>query len=108
MKPLKSNSMRLAKLSTLNELKELSPLIKYKLVDIPSQIELLLLSSNLLYKSKMILDSELTTPKDLTALNYTYEAMKLINAIDNYETHYLTNKEMKEIKMKYKLNDLYK
>ena len=100
--------MRLTKISTLKELKELSPLIKYKLIDTPSQMELLLLSSNLLYKSKMILDRELTAPKDLTALNYTYEAIKLLNAVDRYETNYLTNEEVKEIKKKYKLNDLYK
>jgi hypothetical protein len=97
--------MRLTKLSILQELKELK---KYKTVEIPSQMELLLLSSNLLYKSKMIMDREMTAPKDLTALNYTYEAINLMDAVDKYETHYLTNKEIKEIKKKYKLNDLYK
>ena len=105
--------MKLSNLSTLQELKELNPLVKYGIVkytksDIPSNLDLLLLSSNLLYKGKMILDREMKAPKDLTALNYTYEAIKLLNAVDKYETNYLTNKEVKEIRKKYKLNDLYK
>ncbi len=97
--------MRLTNLLILQELKELK---KYKTVEIPSQMALLLLSSNLLYKSKMIMDREMTAPKDLTALNYTYEAINLMDAVDKYETHYLTNKEITEIKKKYKLKDLYK
>lgn len=103
--------MRLSNLSKLSDLKSIEiikPLVKYKAVDIPSQIELILLSTNLLYKSKMIMDREMTAPKKITPIDYTYEAIKILNIVDRYETHYLTKKEFTLIRKKYKLNDLYK
>lgn len=105
--------MRLSNLSTLQELKELNPLVKYGIVkytksDIPSNLDLILLATNLLYKGKKILDGELKAPKKITAMDYTYEAIKLHNIVDRYETHYLTKKEFTAIRKKFKLNDLYK
>jgi len=104
--------MRLTNLSTLKPLDTLKPLERVKATTqkreiIPSQIDLLLLSSNLLYKAKLILDGEIQTPKGISPLNYTNEALKLISIVDNYEKKYLSTKETNEIKKRFKLKDLY-
>ncbi len=99
--------MRLTNLSTLKELDTLKPLERGEIIKVPSQMELLLLSSNLLYKAKLILDGEIQRPKGISPLNYMNEALKLINILDDYEKKYLTTKETNEIKKQFKLKDLY-
>jgi len=99
--------MRLTNLSTLKQLDALKPLERGEIIKVPSQMELLLLSSNLLYKAKLILDREIQAPKGISPLNYMNEALKLINILDDYEKKHLTTKETNEIKKQFKLSDLY-
>ncbi|MGB3750257.1 MAG: hypothetical protein WA945_01680 [Arcobacteraceae bacterium] len=79
----------------------------YKILNIPSTPELLLLSSNLLYKSKLLLDGTITQTQKITADKCTYEAIKIMKVVDNYRDQHLTHKEVKQIRKDFKLNNLY-
>ena len=102
---MKSNTLN--PLSTLPSLKPLFTQ-KIEILNIPSEIDLLLLSTNLLYKSKLLLDKEIQETSIITAKNCTYQAMKLLHILDDYQNRYLTHKEFKAIKKLYKLNSLYR
>jgi hypothetical protein len=104
--------MRLNKLQTLRDIPTVAglPLLQkttYKRINIPSTPELILLSTNLLYKAKLLLDGTITPTQKITADKCTYEAIKLMKVIDNYRDKHLTHKEVKQIRKDFKLNNLY-
>jgi len=96
-------------LATVGTVPSLQPLLKSKvtIVNIPSTPALLLLSSNLLYKAKLLLDGAIRPTDKITADTCTKEAIKLIKIVDNYQDKHLTHKEVKQIRRDFKLNNLY-
>jgi len=105
------NSLQsLRPLTDVGAVPTLPPLQKttYKILNIPSQTELLLLSTNLLYKSKLLLDGAITPTNNINADRCTYEAIKLMKIFDNYQDQHLTHKEVKQIRKDFKLNNLYR
>lgn len=93
----------------LGELGTLTPLTttKIQILNIPSEMELLLLSTNLNYQAKLILDGEAKGTKKITAGECIKESIRLMAIIDDYQNRYISYAELKEIRKKYKLNRLY-
>ncbi|WP_164707234.1 hypothetical protein [Arcobacter peruensis] len=104
-----NNLQSLKPLATVSSIPTLKPLIERKvsILNIPSQIELILLSTNLLYQSHLILEGKARTT-NLNARDYINQAMKLNEILNDYENKYLTNAEVKKIRKDFKLNSLYK
>lgn len=108
---MKFNSLQsLRDVPTIGAVPGLKPLNKttFRIVNIPSTPELILLSTNLLYKAKLLLDGVITPTQKITADKCTYEALRLLKVIDNYQDEHLTHKEVKKIRVDFKLNSLYK
>lgn len=91
------------------ELGTLIPLTttKIQVLNIPSEIELLLLSTNLNYQAKLILDGEAKGTGDITVTECIDESIRLMSIVDDYQNRYISYAELKEIRKKYKLNRLY-
>ena len=108
--------MKLKSIQNLTILDDLKPLRGYKplttmkvsTLNIPSEMELLLLSSNLLYQSKMILDGTSKRTGNLSAQSCTYKAIQMMKIIKDYQYKHIDYKELKSIKKEFKLNSLYK
>jgi hypothetical protein len=99
-------------LTTLDNLKPLrryKPLtnIKASILNIPSEIELILLSVNLLYQSEMIMNGSSKCKKEKCINDYIYKAMSIHKILDDYQNKYLDNKEFKQIKKEFGINGLY-
>ena len=93
----------------LTPLKELKPLTLYKIrvLNIPSEIDLLLLSANILYTAHKILQNEIKANKNKSVEDYQLQAVKLMEATEDYQNRYLSHKEVNQIKKDFKLNRLY-
>jgi hypothetical protein len=103
---MKLNSFQ--NLTTINDLKplqELKPLttIKVSIQVAPSEIELILLGTNLLYQSYLLNNGTLQESKDITALGCSDEAMRIVKILDDYENSYIDFREFNEINKKFKL-----
>lgn len=103
-----NNLQSLKPLATVVSLPTLKPLIEEKIsiINMPSQIELILLATNLLYQSHLILEGK--TKSTINAREYTNQAIKINEILNDYENKYLTNAELKKIRKDFKLNSLYK
>lgn len=107
--------MRLEPIQNLSTLEDLKPLRGYKpltirrvsIMNFPSEIELILLSTNLLYKSSQILKGNMNCKRGLKVDDYTFKAITMIKILDNYQNKYIDNKEFKSIKKEFGLNNLY-
>lgn len=106
--------MKLNSLQSLTPLKDVGAvpsinlISKVTVLNIPSTPELLLLASNLLYKSKLLLDGVITETKEIRADKCTNEAIRIMQIVENYQDEHLTHKEVKEIRKDFKLNNLYR
>lgn len=99
----------ITKIDTLKPLKSYKALttIKVSLPNIPSEMELYLLTANLLYQSKLIIDGEAKRVGSLSAMSCTYKAIEILKITDDYCNKYIDYKEFKQIKKDFKLNSLY-
>lgn len=108
---LYQNFTTLKSMETLKPLKRLKPLtvVKSNSTNIPNEIELLLLSTNLLYQTKRMLDNEYK-PRGthLTIEQYTAKATELTKRALNYKKGYIEKSEFKQIKKDFKLGSLYR
>lgn len=101
--------MKLQPIQNLTKLEQLEPLSGYKpittnkvsVMKTPSQMELISLSSNLLYKSKLILDNEIKPKNGKDAMSYTYQAINIMKIFDDYENKFITKKEFNRIKKEF-------
>ncbi len=108
--------MKLKSIQNLTILDDLKPLrgykplttIKVSTLNIPSEMELILLSSNLLYQSKMIMDGTSKRTGNLSAQSCTYKAIEIMKILDDYENKHIDNKEFRDIKKQFGLSGLYK
>lgn len=93
----------------IGELGTLKPInaTKTQIPNIPSEMELLLLSSNLNYQAKLIMDGEAKGTGDLTVRECINESMRIMEIVEDYENRYITYAELKKIRKEYKLNRLY-
>lgn len=96
-------------LTILKPLQSIKPLSskKVSILNIPSKAELFLLSTNLLYQAKRILDKEIKCKKGLSVDMYTYKAIEIMKITNEYQTKYIDNKEFKVIKNMFGINGLY-
>lgn len=95
-------------LTTLEPLRGLKPLTtcQTKILNIPNSIELLLLSSNLLYVANRMIKKEINgSNQDID--RYTVQAIEIMKSADDYENRYISNKEFRKIRKDFKLNKLY-
>jgi len=66
-----------------------------------------LLSANLNYQAKLIMDGEAKRTGDLTVIECIEQSKKIMAIVDDYKNRYITNAELKKIKKDFKLNRLY-
>ena len=99
----------ITKIETLKPLRDYKALttIKVSLPNIPSEIELHLLTANLLYQAKLILDGEAKRIGSLSAISCTHKAIEILKITDDYCNKYIDYKELKQIKKDFRLNGLY-
>jgi len=92
-------------IDTLTPLKEMKSLHSTKLLIqvAPSNIDLILLGTNLLYKSYLLSNGMLQKHNNITALQCTNEAIKIVEILRDYENKYIDFKEFKKIKKKFNL-----
>ena len=108
--------MKLKVIQTFTTLEDLKPLRRYKplttikvsILNIPSEISLLLLSANLNYKAKQILDNQAKCKRGLCVDMYIYKAIEVMKITEDYANKYISNKDFKSIKSKFGLDSLYK
>ena len=101
LKPIHSLTI----LEPLGALKPLTPCTT-KVLNIPSSMELLLLSANLLYVANRIIKKEINgSNQDIE--KYTAQAIEMMKIADDYENRYISNKEFLQIRKDFKLNKLY-
>ncbi len=93
----------------IGELGTLAPInsIKTQILDIPCEMELLLLSSNLNYQAKLILDGEAKGTGELTAIECIHQSIRIMAIVEDYKNRYITYTELKKIKKDFGLNRLY-
>ena len=96
--------MKLKALEEIDILQDIKPIVK---VIIPSEIELIYLSTNLLYQSHLLMRGESVRTGNLTARECTNEAIGLMKIINSYDTRYFTLEEMQQVRRDYKLNGIY-
>ena len=94
-------------LKPLNDLKPLT-LYKVTVLNIPSQIDLILLSSNLLYTAHKILQNEIKENKNKSVEDYHLQAVKLMEITEDYKNKHIYHKEANQIKKEFRLKKLYK
>ena len=101
--------MKLKPIQNLTTLEPMKPLriVKTTITTIPSELELLLLSSNLVYQSKKIMEGTAKRIGDLTAQQCSYKAIEILNRINDYQNKYLDMDEFRSVRKKFKLNGLY-
>ena len=103
--------MKLQPIQNITKIDTLKPLRGHKalttLPNIPSEIELHLLTANLLYQAKLILDGEAKRVGSLSAMSCTYKAIEILKITDDYCNKYIDYKELKQIKKDFRLNGLY-
>ena len=90
--------MKLQALKQIDTLKDIKPIVK---VIIPSVMELLYLSTNLVYQSHVLMKGE--SIGDLTAGECTSKALLLHQIIQSYDTRNLTLKEVERIRKDFKI-----
>jgi len=108
--------MQLQAIKDITSLEDIKPLrgykpltiIKVSILNIPSTPELLLLSANLNYQAKRILDSEINCKRGLCVDSYIYKAIDIMKIVDDYQNKYISYKEMRMIKKQFGINGLYK
>ena len=86
----------------------MKPLTTYatKVINIPDSLELILLSTNLLYVASRIMRKEIEgSYADID--RYTGQAIKIMKIEDDYENSYISKKEFMKIRKDFKLNKLY-
>jgi|GEM_PF-1837178 len=100
---------RITKIDVLKPLRGYKPLttIKVSILNIPSQSELFLLSANLLYQARLIIDKEIESANGLSVDHYIYKAIDIMKITDDYQNKFIDYKELKQIKKDFKLNGLY-
>jgi hypothetical protein len=104
------------KLNNIKYIEDIKPLRRYKpltirrvtILNIPHAPELMLLSANLLYQAKRILDSEINCKRGLCVDTYIYKAIDILKIVDDYQNKYISYKEMRMIKKQFGINGLYK
>ena len=90
-------------LKQIDTLKDIKPIVK---VDVPSVMDLIYLSTNLLYQSHVLMKGESMgdlTAGDLTAGECTSKALLLHQIIQSYDTRNLTLKEVERIRKDFKI-----
>jgi hypothetical protein len=100
---LSQNYPKIGKLGTLKPITT----TKIQILNIPSEIELLLLSANLNYQAKLIMDGEAKRTGELTVIECIDQSMRIMAIVEDYKNRYITYAELKKIKKEYKLNRLY-
>jgi len=106
--------MLLLPIQNMTSLEDMKPLRGYKpltiikasILKIPSTPELLLLSANLNYQAKRIIDSEINCKRGLCVDSYMYKAIDIMKIIDDYENKHISYKEMRAIKKKFGVSRL--
>lgn len=108
--------MKLQPIQNLTKIDDLKPLRGYKALttikvsrlNIPNEVELLLLSANLNYQARLILDGKAKRAGSLSAQSCIYKSYAIIKICDDYKNKFIDYKELKQIKKDFKLNSLYK
>ncbi len=104
LKPIQ-NLTNLEELQPLPTLKPLTPIRISKEI-LPTQIELILLCSNLLYQSHLIINNKAKRIGTLTVDRCTNQATRLMRIFEDYPNKCISKKQFKEIKKTFKLNRL--
>ncbi|MBL1243506.1 MAG: hypothetical protein COA39_003760 [Sulfurimonas sp.] len=106
--------MILQEIQDITSLEDIKPLrgykplttIKVSTLNIPSTPELLLLSANLNYQAKRILDNEVKCKSGLCADSYIYQSIAVMRITEDYANKYISYKELREIKKQFGINTL--
>ena len=106
--------MILQQMQDITSLEDLKPLrgykplttIKVSILNIPSTSELLLLSANLNYQAKRILDNEVKCKSGLSFESYIYQSIAVMRITEDYVNKYISYKEMRAIKSQFGINGL--
>ncbi len=103
--------MKLLPIQDLTNIGTLQPLCGYmpltttrvSIMKIPSVPTLLLLSANLLYKARLIIDGEIKPKRGKSLHDYSYQAIELMKICDDYENKYITQKQFNQIRREFSI-----